>query len=97
MPRPSAAANPRHVASTTYTVNAGMISPSVTGSVRAMSENTGRLVNSEVPRSPCSRLCMYLPYCTQTGRSSPNCSRMWLTVWVVAFGPARYTAGSDGT
>ena len=40
---------------------------------------------------------MYLPYCTQTGRSSPNCSRMWLTVWVVAFGPARYTAGSEGT
>src|SRR5207244_3846308 len=63
---------------------------------RGTSPSTGRFIQSERPRSPCSTRPIQRAYCTGSGSSRPSSVRSRVMSSWVACGPSMISAGSPG-
>src|SRR5437879_2593644 len=63
---------------------------------RSTSPSTGRFIQSERPRSPCSTRPIQRAYCTGSGSSRPSSVRSRVMSSWVAYGPSMISAGRPG-
>src|SRR5262245_44744053 len=91
-----AAATPMGIASEIAITNVATVSEIVGSSLCNSNRLTGRPEKSETPKSPWARADTQFANCSRSGLSSPSFSRIDSTAWVLAWSPARTTAGSPG-